>query len=111
MVLYKDKILFFAYLASLLLLVVGFSLVYVDLFDAKTLLIIHFNPFSGIDFLGEHWDVYGILLAGVIINLLDGFLSVVLYYRERFLSRLLGFAGGFLSLLILLAIIVIVGVN
>jgi len=67
--------------------------------------------FSGIDFLGERWDAYGILLIGAVINLLNGFLSAVLYDREKFLSRLLGFSSAFLSLLILLAIGVIVGAN
>jgi len=110
-VLYKDKVLFFSYLASVIFLIIGFSLIYVGLFDVKTMLVIHFNPFSGIDFLGERWDAYGILIVGVVIGLFNSFLSTVLHDRERFLSRLLGFSSVLISLLILIVIGVIVGAN
>ena len=111
MKIYKDKILFSTYLASAILLVIGFSLIYVGLFDVKSLLVIHLNPFSGIDFLGVRLDAYGILLVGIVLNLFNGFLSVALYDRDKFLSRLIGFSTTFLSLLILLVISVIVAAN
>lgn len=111
MVIYKDKILFSAFLASLIMLVISFSLIYINFLDIKNLLIIHFDAFSGIDFLGGKWDVYKILITGIYLNILNFFLSLVLYFKEKFLSYLLGFAGSFISLLIFLIIWVIVAVN
>lgn len=111
MTFYKDKIILSAYILSILLLVIAFSLVFVGLFNVETMLIIHFNPFAGIDFLGERQTAYGILISGLAINILNSFLSAVLYSRDKFLSYLPAFGATFISLLILIVISVIVGAN
>ncbi|MCH7908850.1 MAG: hypothetical protein IIB38_04450, partial [Candidatus Hydrogenedentes bacterium] len=67
--------------------------IFVKLIDVQHLLIIHFDSFSGIDFLGSKWEVYGILLSGIFLNLINGFLVTVFYYRERLLSYLLAFSN------------------
>ncbi len=111
MVIYKDKILFSAFLLSLFLLVVAFSVIYVQLGDIQHLLIIRFDSFKGIDFLGEKSDVFGILISGIMLNIFNFLLALFLYYRERFLSYTLAFSGTFISLLILAVILVIINAN
>lgn len=111
MIIYKNKILLSSFLLSLFLIMVGASVVFVKLSDVQHLLIIHFDSFNGIDFLGSKLDVYGILLSGVVLNLINGFLVTIFYYRERFLSYILAFSNIVVSLLILIAIFVIVSIN
>lgn len=79
--------------------------------DVTDLLIIHFQPFDGIDVLGSKAQVYNMISAAAILNLLNAFLATAFYWRDRFLSYLLGFSSSFISLLILLVIWVIVSVN
>ena len=112
MELYRNKILFSTYLLSLFLLVVAFSMVYVQLGEVQHLLIIHFDSYNEVpDFLGSKDNVYGILLIGLILNVLNAFLAITFYYRERFLSYLLAFSSILISVLILLTISVIIAVN
>jgi hypothetical protein len=96
---------------SLLILIVSFSLYYIELADAKNLLVIHFKSLGGVDFLGSKWDALAILFSGLIITVINFLLAILLYNRQRLLSYLAGTATLLLSLLILLAITVIIIVN
>lgn len=111
MVIYRDKILFSAFLLSLFLAVIGFSVVYVKLSDVQHLLVIHFDSLQSIDFLGDKKDVFGIIISGAVLNIINFFLAAFFYYRERLLSYLLAFSGVLISLLILAALLAIIRVN
>ena len=59
MELYRNKILFSTYLLSLFLLVVAFSMVYVQLGEVQHLLIIHFDSYNEVpDFLESKDNIY-----------------------------------------------------
>ena len=107
----KDKYLRVVFGLSLLVLIFNFvfSILYVG--DVKTPLIIHFDSFNGIDFLGGRADVFGILTAGIVIVILNILLADFLYNRDRFLSFIFAFASLALSILILIAVSVIISVN
>ena len=100
-----------AAIASLLFLVITFSIIFISLADLDHLLIIHFDSFGGIDFLGYRVDMYNILWFGLLVNLVNWFLVAAFYKQERFLSYLLGYFNVFFSLLILIAIAVIISIN
>ena len=108
---YKDKLIQLSVLLSAILLIIGFSTAFVRLADAQHLLIIHFDSYQGIDFLGAKSDVFKILLVGIALSLINIILSEIFYQRERFFSYLLIFSNVLVSLLILLTIFVIVSVN
>ncbi len=74
-------------------------------------LIVHFDAYKGIDFLGNKIDVFGILLSALVMVLINLFLAEFLYNRERFLSYIFGFISFGLILLILIAISVIISAN
>jgi len=74
-------------------------------------LILHFNAYNGIDFLGSQGDIFGILLSGLVIILINMYLSNFMYNRERFLSYIFSFANLVVSILILIVINVIISVN
>jgi len=96
---------------SLVVLVVAFSLFYVRLAEIEHLLIIHFESLRGVDFLGSKKEVVGILISGLVLNIINFLLAAFLYNRQRLLSYLIGFMNIFISFLILLTIIVIISVN
>jgi len=106
----KSKILLSSFLVSLLFLLIGWSVAFVNLGEVRHLLVIHFSD-SGASFLGSKWDVYGVLLMGLILNLLNGLLAVFFYYRDRFSSHLLGLGNLLASSLILVVVFAIIAVN
>ncbi len=107
----KDKYLRAVFGLGLLILVVAFCFVYLKIIDVQTPLIIHFDAYKGIDFIGGKMDVFGILILALVIILINLFLADFLYQRERFLSYILGFGSLGLSVLILIAVAVIINVN
>jgi len=100
-----------SFLLSLFLIIIGLSVAFVQLGDVQHLLIIHFDSYSGIDFLGTKGDVFGILLTGLALNLINLLLVKTFYYRNRFLSNIIAFSNILVSLLILITIFVIISVN
>ncbi len=77
----------------------------------RGLLIIHFDSFRGIDFLGDKGDVFKILGLGIIVLVINAVLAHEFYWKERFLSYVLSFGTAIFSLLILMAIIAIISIN
>ena len=84
---------------------------YVRLLDTNNLLIIHFESLKGADFLGTKNHVLGILLSGLAINIINFFVSVILYNRRKLFSYLVAIMNVLFSLLILLTIVVIISIN
>ncbi|KKS25513.1 MAG: hypothetical protein UU85_C0002G0007 [Candidatus Wolfebacteria bacterium GW2011_GWA2_42_10] len=74
-------------------------------------LIVHFDVFSGVDFLGRRAEIFGILTSAFAIVFLNAFLADFFYNRERFLSYVFSFGSAGLCLLILIAMGVIISVN
>ena len=107
----KDPFLYLGYFISLLLILIGFAVSYDFLTEENQLLVIHFDAFRGIDFLGDKFDVFNVLWISLLITLVNFFLSAILYYRERFLSYLIEYFNIFFALLILIAVAVIISVN
>lgn len=107
----KDKYLRIVAALSFFILLLAAIIFYLALGSTTTPLIIHFDAYKGIDFLGSRLDIFGILLSALAMILINLFLSNFLYNRERFLSYIFAFVGLLISILILIIISVIVNVN
>ncbi|MEK7568256.1 MAG: hypothetical protein AAB498_01335 [Patescibacteria group bacterium] len=108
----KDKSLRLVFGLSFLILVLEFIFVYLKLIGADApFLVIHFDVYKGIDFIGGKTEIFGVLFSFSAMLVINLFLAEFLYYRERFLSYLFGFIGLWLSILILIAVSVIISVN
>lgn len=107
----RDKSLRLVFGLSFLILFFEFIFVYFKLIGVNTPLVIHFDVYKGIDFIGGKIEVLGVLFSFLAMFAVNLFLSEFLYYRERFLSYLFGFVGLGLSILILIAVSVIISVN
>ena len=102
------KIVFFA---SIAVLGAAFVLFYLDPHSAGNFLIIGADSLRGTNFFGSANQMFGILLVGAMINLINIILSAVLDNRERFLANILPFAALLVSLLILIAVGVTITIN
>jgi hypothetical protein len=107
----KDKYLRSVAGLSLLILILALLIFNVKLGAVETPLILHFDAYKGVDFLGSKVQIYGILLSALVMILINSFLADFLYKRERFLSFIFVFVSLVLSILILMAISVIISVN
>lgn len=96
---------------SVILMLTAWAAAYVKLADIDYLMVIHFDSYRGIDFLGDRGDVFGILTVGLVINLVNFLLAWGFYRREHFLAQLISYATIFISLLILIAVGVIISIN
>ena len=106
-----DRYILIPAIAVVLLLVVAFLLAYFSFGGAGNILVVHFDAFRGIDFLGDKTDVYGIIGIGAVLALVNFTLVRVLYSRDKFLARFIVFASVFISILIFVTVVAIISVN
>ncbi len=74
-------------------------------------IILHFDPFRGVDFLGNMTDFWSIWAGGLVFVILNTWLSETLFERERFLSYLFIAANVLIALLMLIITGVVAGAN
>jgi hypothetical protein len=109
--LYKDKYLIVTFSASLILLFLSFVFAIFHLWGTGNLLIIHFDAYKVVDFWGGHFVVFGIVITSGILILINIFLASILYYKERFISFVLGFFSLGFAILIFVTIAFIISIN
>lgn len=107
----KIKPLFYPFFISLLLLFVAVAFTFLNLYGTGNLLVMHYDGYKGIDFLGDKNDVFSILAIAIIFIVLNMWLAKRVYFRERFLAYLLSISSLILSLLILIGVFVIISIN
>lgn len=108
---FKDKYLRIVFGLSFLIVVFSSALTVFKLKGISSPLIIHFDSYSGINFLGGWQEVLKILILALAMIVINAFLAGFLYSRERFLSYIFAFGSLTLAILILIAISVIISVN
>lgn len=96
---------------SAVLAVSAFAVLFVGLGESGNLLILHFDIFKGINFLGSRGQLFGVFGSVLFIAVLNFVLASVFYKRNRFLAHLFAWADVFLLGLILIYFIAIISVN
>lgn len=107
----KQKILLIFLGLTLAIFVSSFALSFFKLNGLSYPIIFHFDPFRGVDFIGDMTDFWSIWAGGFVFAILNTWLAEVLFYRERFLSYLFVAANVLISILILIISGVIIGAN
>ena len=108
---FKDKHLRLVFGASAAILLLTAIVGFVKFGLTSEKIIVHFDIFKGIDFIGEKSDVRAIIIYGILMSALNLFLADFLYERERFLSYIFSFVTLFLSALVLTVISIIISKN
>ncbi len=107
----KNKNLLTVFSLSFFIVVLSGVLLTLKLSGLESPIIIHFDYYKNIDFLGDKIDAFGIIISAFAIILINLLLAEFLYYRDRFLSYLFGFFSLGFSILILIAVSVIININ
>ncbi|MDP3052404.1 MAG: hypothetical protein Q8N22_00395 [bacterium] len=111
MKIFKNRNFIIIFGLSLGFLILASGATFLRLAEIKTPLIIHFDAFKGIDFLGDRFDVLKILIVALVIILINLFLAEFIFDRQRFLSFVFAYVGLVTSALTLIAIAVIISIN
>ena len=107
----QDRFLFYPFLASAAFILIAALWAFLGLVKINNLLILHYDGYKGIDFLGNKGDILGVLGLSAVIVGFNFLLAKKLYYKERFLSYVFSFSSSIFSLLILIGIFVIISIN
>jgi hypothetical protein len=73
--------------------------------------ILHFDPFRGVDFLGNIADFWLVWIGGIILVALNTWLAENIFERERFISYFFISVNVLISLFILIITGVVIGAN
>jgi len=93
------------------ILVIAFVFAYINFGSLENLLVVHFDVYRGIDFLGSKADVFAVLASGVAMLAINFWLAWIFRRRDQFFSYVLAVGTVFLSVLIFLAITGIISIN
>lgn len=74
-------------------------------------IVLHFDSYRGIDFVGSRIDLIGIILSGLVMLSLNFLLADFLYTRDRFFAYVLSFASLLLSILFTIMLAIVYSVN
>jgi hypothetical protein len=107
----KDKVLTVSVALAILFLIAGGALVYFNIADLTSPLILHFDSILGIDFFGEVQLLWFVWLTGFFVVVINFFLGHALFYRERPFSYLVFGITPLFALLHLVAIARIISLN
>lgn len=107
----KPSPLILTFVSAFAILFIALGITIYSFRNVNDLLIIHFDNFHGLDFLGTKTNVFEIVSIGAFLVLMNAGLAKALYHRERFFSNILGSVSVLIAGLILIAVGVIVSVN
>ncbi len=74
-------------------------------------IILHFDIFRGVDFIGDITDFWSIWASGFFIAVINVWLGETLFHRERFLAYFFLSADVLIALLVLIITGVVIGAN
>jgi hypothetical protein len=105
------KPLFYPFLISGGLILMALVLAFLNFYKISNLLIMHYDGYRGIDFLGDKGDVFSLIGISAVMVILNIGLASRVYFRERFLAYLFSFSSLILSVLILIGVFAIISIN
>lgn len=85
--------------------------VFSHIHPAAEQIFLHYNVIFGVDLVGDWWRIFYLPAGGAIIFLANYPLSFLFYRGDRFLARLLAVATAAGEAFLLLAVVLIVGLN
>jgi magnesium-transporting ATPase (P-type) len=95
----KDKYIFGAIVAGIVLWVIAFGIAYVQIFPLEKNLILHINFQREVDAVGVAGDVIWLTVGLAVLFAIDQIISLALYFREKILSYIISYSGLFVMIL------------
>jgi hypothetical protein len=95
----KDKWIFGALVAGVVLWAITFGIAYVQVFPMEKNLILRVNFSREVDAVGSPTDVAWLVVGLAFLFVIDQIISLALYFREKILSYIVSYAGLFMVIL------------
>ncbi len=108
---WKNKIIMSIFALSCLVNVSLWMFLFKNQKSSELPVILHYNLFFGVDYLGGYNEIYLIPIVGVIVIIINTILGYLLYERERLASYFLTFNIFIVQSFLLLAGYLIVEIN
>ncbi|MCK4745261.1 hypothetical protein KAS41_04325 [Candidatus Parcubacteria bacterium] len=108
---FKDKIMSFCFFASLLLNLIIWIYCFLNISMGDALIYLHYNIYFGVDFIGAWHKIFIIPIFGLIILLINYYISIQIYLKNKFVSYILAGSALFAQFILLFASIAIVWIN
>ena len=89
----KDRLIFVSLVLAVILNIILWLLLAGKFGFSSYRIPLHFNVVYGIDFLGSSRQIYEIPLAGLAVGLVNSFLAMQIYGREKLLAYFLTFSS------------------
>lgn len=93
------------------LLLTAFILILINVDNLSYPLIIHFNPYEGVNLTGGENSLWSILIIGLVIITLNTFLGNVFFKRERIVSYVFFVINFIIAIMTLISIAQIISIN
>lgn len=110
----KDKIILINLIVSLVILVALLFLFMYKFFAFRSgdeQLFLHYNIYFGIDWMGIWYKIFVYPLVGLAVYIINLFLGILFYKKDKFISRLLICSITFCEILIFIAGMCVVWIN
>lgn len=109
----KDKIILINLLISTVILftLLFLFIIRIPTFKSSGDLLLHYNIYSGIDWMGSWYKIYLYPLIGILLFALNLVLGIFFYSREKFLSYLLIISITFCEILTFIACLSVLWIN
>ncbi len=85
--------------------------IFINIHPGDDQFLLHYNIIFGVDLAGEWWKILYLPISGLLVVLTNFLISYYFYGEERFMSRLLANMAAFFHVLLLVATVLIVGLN
>lgn len=107
----RDNNLSLISVATILVNLVAWILIFVFLGKGKFNIILHYNVLFGVDFKGSSEQVFIIPMLGLVIFFLNAIITKLVYKREKFIAYLLLSTSLVCQIFAVIAIIAIIMIN
>lgn len=108
---FKDKAVLAAVFCSLLLNLSIWLILVFKLKRGELPIILHYNVYFGVDYLGRYSEAFAIPASGLIMLAANSILGNCLYKKSKAISKILIFSSIIIQLLLLIAAITIAAFN
>ncbi len=107
----RDRLIIMNLFLSFALNIVLWALLIFNFFPANQYIVLGYNIYFGISAFGRWYQVLIMPTLGLVVILINLYLSLFLYLREKIISYFLAFTSSIVNIIFFLAALIIIYVN
>lgn len=107
----KDKLVWINFIVALLLNIAMWVMIYVKVAPTDQSVVLHYNVLSGIDLLGQWYQIYTLPLIGLVLLIFNYVVAYKIYNRQVIFSYFLTVASSLEQIILLVSTFFVILVN